>query len=182
MEMYGYEFIRESDLAHHGIKGQKWGVRRFQNDDGSLTNAGRSRYHVGKELSREKRQIQDAEYSRLKKSSKAYQNAVKETDRLVSKYGLDADDGGGGDRTRWSEETLRRAGDRYWQISEDMDALDEKFQEKAKDYARNEIIKKHGDMAISEIEYYEQVQTLKAAAVFVAAIGGMVWLSSRGKR
>lgn len=31
-------------LAHHGIKGQKWGVRRFQNPDGSLTDAGRKRY------------------------------------------------------------------------------------------------------------------------------------------
>lgn len=31
-------------LAHHGIKGQKWGVRRFQNPDGSLTAEGRARY------------------------------------------------------------------------------------------------------------------------------------------
>lgn len=30
-------------LMHHGIKGQKWGVRRFQNPDGTLTNAGKSR-------------------------------------------------------------------------------------------------------------------------------------------
>lgn len=36
-----------SHLYHHGIKGQKWGVRRFQNADGSLTNAGRSRYLDG---------------------------------------------------------------------------------------------------------------------------------------
>ncbi len=31
-------------LAHHGIKGQKWGIRRFQNPDGSLTKEGRIRY------------------------------------------------------------------------------------------------------------------------------------------
>ena len=33
-----------NELYHHGIKGQKWGVRRFQNPDGSLTEAGRNRY------------------------------------------------------------------------------------------------------------------------------------------
>lgn len=31
-------------LAHYGIKGQRWGFRRFQNGDGSLTPAGRERY------------------------------------------------------------------------------------------------------------------------------------------
>lgn len=36
--------MSEVVIVHHGIKGQKWGVRRFQNADGSLTNAGRKRY------------------------------------------------------------------------------------------------------------------------------------------
>ena len=31
------------DIYHHGIKGQRWGVRRYQNKDGSLTPAGQKR-------------------------------------------------------------------------------------------------------------------------------------------
>lgn len=34
-------------IKHHGILGQKWGVRRYQNEDGSLTRAGKQRYGVG---------------------------------------------------------------------------------------------------------------------------------------
>lgn len=34
----------ENELYHHGIKGMKWGVRRYQNSDGSLTAAGKKRY------------------------------------------------------------------------------------------------------------------------------------------
>ena len=33
----------ETELYHHGIKGQRWGVRRYQNPDGSLTLAGKKR-------------------------------------------------------------------------------------------------------------------------------------------
>ena len=36
--------MEKNTLAHWGIKGQKWGVRRYQNKDGSLTPAGKKRY------------------------------------------------------------------------------------------------------------------------------------------
>ena len=52
-------------LEHHGIKGQKWGVRRFQNPDGTLTAAGKRRYL----------KLQDREY-KLEKEGKGLHYAT----------------------------------------------------------------------------------------------------------
>lgn len=46
--------VRSEELYHWGIKGQKWGVRRYQNPDGTLTAAGRKRYGAEGETSEEK--------------------------------------------------------------------------------------------------------------------------------
>jgi hypothetical protein len=35
------------ELRHAGVKGMKWGVRRFRNEDGTLTEAGKKRYGSG---------------------------------------------------------------------------------------------------------------------------------------
>ena len=47
--MYFTIVASDSDLQHHGIKGQKWGVRRYQNYDGSYTKKGLERYNKAAE-------------------------------------------------------------------------------------------------------------------------------------
>lgn len=46
--MSAYVYYSDT-LYHHGIKGQRWGIRRFQNEDGSYTEEGKKRYQLGKD-------------------------------------------------------------------------------------------------------------------------------------
>ena len=41
--------MENNALIHHGILGQKWGVRRYQNEDGTLTEKGKLRYRKSEE-------------------------------------------------------------------------------------------------------------------------------------
>lgn len=54
--------VRDTELYHHGIKGQKWGIRRYQNEDGSLTSAGKDRYNEN--YSKEQRLRDEALYGK----------------------------------------------------------------------------------------------------------------------
>lgn len=39
------DYLKTKEFYHSGVKGMRWGVRRFQNEDGTLTEAGKARYN-----------------------------------------------------------------------------------------------------------------------------------------
>ena len=62
-----------NELYHHGIKGQKWGVRRFQNSDGSYTAAGKRR----RSWEGEKRSFENKKTERGKKIAATHEYLVR---------------------------------------------------------------------------------------------------------
>ena len=63
-------YIHNGELYHHGIKGMKWGIRRFQNKDGSMTNAGKKRLTRKQKKNLKKAREARAERQKLLKSGK----------------------------------------------------------------------------------------------------------------
>ena len=72
------------ELYHHGIKGQRWGVRRYQEKDGSLTPAGKKRYYDTPELNKQKDEMKSAR-SVYKTSRSAYDSAAKRYQNVPTK-------------------------------------------------------------------------------------------------
>ena len=82
-----YKVNTNSELYHHGILGQRWGVRRYQNTDGSLTAAGKNlrNYKVKVATSKLNRKAKKAEsYQRI---SDTYAQLAKQTSYEASKAG-----------------------------------------------------------------------------------------------
>lgn len=73
--MYQPYWLENNELEHHGILGQKWGIRRYQNPDGTLTTAGKKRYNAEK--------LREKEYKIRDRATKTKLEAV---EKAISKH------------------------------------------------------------------------------------------------
>lgn len=168
----------QAELYHHGIKGQKWGVRRYQNSDGSLTAAGRERYDslsdrqkkkydkfeksINRQIEKSKQRDEKFSQARQKRLNKATEKLDKKIDRLKKdvhsfdpiKNGLKDDKG----RELLSKEDVRNSVNA---LKNKIAKIEQKRKTKvrdAKDYSRylakgekqyNDVLTKYRDAKLS---------------------------------
>ena len=77
--------ILDNELQHFGIKGMKWGVRRYQNKDGSLTPAGKKRYDESDEEREEREKKEKSKKTKAKVATAAISTAAIVTTAAVNK-------------------------------------------------------------------------------------------------
>lgn len=116
----------EYELYHYGVKGQRWGVRRYQNPDGSLTAKGKKR--IGKEYEK-------ASKKTMRKLSKQYNSMY------VKSYNKAAYDMNNGGIEKFNSEQRKKYGDKYAQRDGYLDDYQKSF---------NKQLAKHMDTSLND--------------------------------
>lgn len=134
----------ENELYHYGIKGQKWGIRRYQNSDGSLTPAGKKHYS---KMSDDK--LQKSLYKQVKKARTdqsdwsnqwAVNNTIGENSKAVQdKYKKDYDEYMNSKQRKEADKKLKNLDRRFNQGKIDPDEYDKEWENIQKSVYKPEL-------------------------------------------
>ena len=167
-------------LVHHGIKGQRWGIRRFQNEDGSLTNAGKKRYSFKERMEIDKERL-DKENSLRNKylnESKDFQKYAKMADNFenecLKKYGFrpgndgyiwEYDEESGEEYDREPRNDIeKKAIEKYIEIDNKAGEAAGIPGRQAREEARKYIAEKYGNKVLDQIQR-DEAMVIGAATV-----------------
>lgn len=172
-----YILSSSGELYHYGIKGQKWGVRRYQNKDGSLTPAGKRRVS-NKELKQERSDLRKKYYkSEATEDNAKLESLYDEMYELASKYDFDQDDGGGG-----TTPASRKAGQRYMELNDEIMDLENDIDYRVNKKATDMLIAKYGKERVDRFETQENIAiAMKVTAYLLGVpigIGALIGLAS----
>jgi hypothetical protein len=167
MEKYYIANEKQSpELYHYGILGMKWGIRRYQNEDGSLTPAGRKRYG-SKEVAEVDKKMQEISQKNLKA-------------RYDFKYAINRKEN---DRKALADEMLKIVERKYPDYKEKIKARDELAKqfdswvlahESGEAWARDKSVENKMDGLGSRVRAYDQeinAMSEKIAKEFLGKIG-----------
>lgn len=168
----GY-FYRDDELAHHGIKGQKWGVRRFENADGTLTAAGRARY--GDKADKvEKAMTKAARYESKAANAKTRFGRQWNTDMAVSaraRADIKADKASGDYNTFHSNKNNSRI---FGAKAEANASIAQKLKDRAANEINEKKAKKLMNEAVKRLATAENAETYAKAYKSVANAKGII--------
>lgn len=137
----------DDELMHYGIKGQKWGVRRFQNEDGTLTPAGRKKYKL--EIKEENKKA--FEYGR-EASISSHAAAYAKNKSIKSQYKYKKALLKDPNMIKFSTQKKRRNAEVDAKSSKQLEAYARSAEKKAKEHC-NSLIKKYGSENVKNIIY-----------------------------
>lgn len=122
-----------SYLQHYGIKGMKWGVRRYRKEDGSLTEAGKKRYKddistASGKLKQEKKAAKEAIKNRQFEKAKQHTSNAKYYEREIADF-----------KTRYKLEKKNKKSKRQLELEEKYQKEDKLTKEEAEVAAANKV-------------------------------------------